>query len=1090
MATSEELLFVLRMQDAMSAALAPVVTQLNALGSSADDAKTSLDSISGNTALMATQSGAEAAASSMLSFRTAIASAAAAFVALKAGDDVMKSTLGTFGNYEQILLSVEKYSSMNQQQMHTFAEGFDALAASMPLPIEELGKMAALAASLGIQGPENINNFTSAVAKLSVASNLSGENLVKSIARMQNIFQEPANEALQLVSVIERVDNSTAATGRDVVRMAMDVAQATAAFHIGTTEATAIGGALAQLGVNAERGGTAVGRVFQSLREAASGELPKALTDLQGLLGMTTSQIAAIEKSSPTQLFDLFIQKLGQLINSGYTYDGLLKDLNLSQQLTGKSIVALATNWQSLGEKEIVAFNALSEQIPRADQEFAVFSQGLQQRIQLVSNNFDLLGKTIGGAVAPQAKAGLDQITAALQAVTQEFKSLSPSAQKAVADVIVFGGTFVGAATGVGLLVAALRTLGPLMFAGPWGIAAVAIGAVAAAVLTLNGAFDQEVEISTQTADLIARIAGNSTDAASAIGLMTDASRSYLELQTAAKLDELNQKLSDLKTAMTTDFAGQPFWQRVVNGLAQADGVESNSQTKLQQMLRMYTDGVASVDYFTQGVMDLAKSDPTLEKQALEVLTMGQNWAALNNQVNEYQLALSRLQNTNIPSQSSDAQQIYKSASEVGPPEATAGKNYAMGTGGGAHAQQVQQFITETNARIQAMNAETAAMGQSEAAYQAISRAEKEEADVRAVAKRAADLKLDTQATADLVAEYKAAADAYAQAQQQENLDKEVAGIETKIKDMGLETEALEKGKLAYDAYKASSKVDDQSAAYAQKLEDLGMEESAVRKLVQAYKDQANALATATTNYEQMQQQVAELKSLGSQMGSAFETAFDNLTTGGKTLSQTMNQLAQDISKAIMQALLFKPLETYIGNEVSSLFGSGGGSNANPFSLLGSLLGLGASGAGATATEGVIGNVGSLSGSQLTSSFGVAGLGFHKGGVVSNDGASFMRVVDASVFSNAPRYHDGLGNDEIAAILQRGERVITANQNQQLQSLLTQVGGNSGGVAQSQPNIVFNITTPNPSSFMASQSQIYGKAAAALRRTSVRNGAH
>ena len=53
---------------------------------------------------------------------------------------------------------------------------------------------------------------------------------------------------------------------------------------------------------------------------------------------------------------------------------------------------------------------------------------------------------------------------------------------------------------------------------------------------------------------------------------------------------------------------------------------------------------------------------------------------------------------------------------------------------------------------------------------------------------------------------------------------------------------------------------------------------------------------------------------------------------------------------------------------------------------------------------------------------------------------------------------------------------------------LTQVGGNTGGVAQSQPNIVFNITTPNSDSFQASQSQIYAKAGAALSRTAQRNG--
>ena len=194
-----------------------------------------------------------------------------------------------------------------------------------------------------------------------------------------------------------------------------------------------------------------------------------------------------------------------------------------------------------------------------------------------------------------------------------------------------------------------------------------------------DGRIRPEVEISQESADLIQKVGGNSTEAASAISQMTESTRTFLELQTTAKLDELNAKLRTTEDAGAVGFRGQTFWQRIVTGLAQADGVMDNSQTKLNQLLRMYTEGVAGVDYFTQHVADLAKSDPTIEAQALKVLNMGQQWAAANNQVQQYELALSRLQNTNIPSQSDNGQQIYNSASQVGPQPATGGKDYWRG---------------------------------------------------------------------------------------------------------------------------------------------------------------------------------------------------------------------------------------------------------------------------------------------------------------------------------------------------------------------------------------------------------------------------
>jgi hypothetical protein len=58
---------------------------------------------------------------------------------------------------------------------------------------------------------------------------------------------------------------------------------------------------------------------------------------------------------------------------------------------------------------------------------------------------------------------------------------------------------------------------------------------------------------------------------------------------------------------------------------------------------------------------------------------------------------------------------------------------------------------------------------------------------------------------------------------------------------------------------------------------------------------------------------------------------------------------------------------------------------------------------------------------------GGVGLGFggvyHRGGVVGQ--APVMgRLVPASVFRNAPRFHAGLRSDEIPSILQKGEEVV------------------------------------------------------------------
>jgi hypothetical protein len=73
------------------------------------------------------------------------------------------------------------------------------------------------------------------------------------------------------------------------------------------------------------------------------------------------------------------------------------------------------------------------------------------------------------------------------------------------------------------------------------------------------------------------------------------------------------------------------------------------------------------------------------------------------------------------------------------------------------------------------------------------------------------------------------------------------------------------------------------------------------------------------------------------------------------------------------------------------------------------------------ALQGGLGSVGSIGASFFGGGTGASVL--HAGGIVGQTPAP-KRYVHPAYFENAPRLHNGLGRDEFAAILQRGERVI------------------------------------------------------------------
>jgi hypothetical protein len=159
------------------------------------------------------------------------------------------------------------------------------------------------------------------------------------------------------------------------------------------------------------------------------------------------------------------------------------------------------------------------------------------------------------------------------------------------------------------------------------------------------------------------------------------------------------------------------------------------------------------------------------------------------------------------------------------------------------------------------------------------------------------------------------------------------------------------------------------------------------------------------TAYAKAKEALAELTQVYDLGKSSFEDFFSTLKSGFQN-GETAIQAFGDAAGKVLDDLANKALQMAADGIWNSIFGAlGGGSGGG---LLGSLLHLGGS-------------------STVGAGLGIAGAVLHDGGIAGADGYSSGRMFPASTWSNAPRYH--LGIDEVPAILQRGERVIPANQN-------------------------------------------------------------
>lgn len=230
-------------------------------------------------------------------------------------------------------------------------------------------------------------------------------------------------------------------------------------------------------------------------------------------------------------------------------------------------------------------------------------------------------------------------------------------------------------------------------------------------------------------------------------------------------------------------------------------------------------------------------------------------------------------------------------------------------------------------------------------------------------------------------------------------------------------------------------------------LEQLTQQREAVAALYQEYKD-----PETLQHLQALDQQIAQLSiSTEDWRGKIQDAATGSLTTffrelvdGSTSASEAIRNLAVNFTQALAQmaaqALAKKAIQS-IMDMFSQGDGEGGGAQvanaaaaglayAAPVTTAATVL----AGAGATVTAGATALAASAAALQAAAttlliansmSAGVA----HQGGIAGALGT--MRNVNPAMFWGAPRYHTGgvagLGPNEVPAILQRGEEVLTRN---------------------------------------------------------------
>jgi len=418
------------------------------------------------------QEAGDNAAAALGSVKAAAGLAGAALASLAVGGLVAATSAAA--DFEEQMVDVEKVT--NPQTARRMSSAIQDMAAEMPVAQGELAGIAEQAGRFGVEGSDNIRQFTETVAKMSVATDLSTQQAGESFARLSTLMDEPISKVGDMGNAINELSNNMATSSSEITDAALRSSGTLSQMGASSEDILALNAAMNEASESAERAGTRLRRLSQEIQN------PKKVEEFASALGMSTAEFETMRSEEPTALFKRMAETMGE---GGEASDALRSALSTTSQ---QALTGLSQNLEGLSDAQETA-NEQMEAGTSLNEEYEAASSTFNSELQVAKNRLRNVALQIGDNTLPVAADLLENINE-LIAELSEFNKESDGMAGTVALVATALGGFAVAVSSaisyLGGLSAVLGTVGSALtvLTGPVGVAIAAIALLAGAWAT------------------------------------------------------------------------------------------------------------------------------------------------------------------------------------------------------------------------------------------------------------------------------------------------------------------------------------------------------------------------------------------------------------------------------------------------------------------------------------------------------------------------------------------------------------------------------------------------------------------------------
>lgn len=304
-------------------------------------------------------------------------------------------------DFEDSFAGVKKTVDATPEQLAKIKQGIIDLSTTgidgrgaIPQTTTELNELAAAGGQLGIS-QENIVDFTEVMAQMGSATNLVGEEGAATLARFQNVMGVGQNEIRNIGSAIVDLGNHSATTESEIAEMALRMGKYGSSVRMSAADVLGYSAALSSLGIEAQMGGSAIGRTWLSIEKAVAngGEGLKAFAKYSG---KSAEEFKEQWNTDSSGAFNGLLKGLQSAENLTVALD----DLGINNTQDIQAMMALVNGYDLVTES-VNRSNTAYQENTALQEEFNAKNETTASKLANTKNNIVEAARSIGETMLP-----------------------------------------------------------------------------------------------------------------------------------------------------------------------------------------------------------------------------------------------------------------------------------------------------------------------------------------------------------------------------------------------------------------------------------------------------------------------------------------------------------------------------------------------------------------------------------------------------------------------------------------------------------------------------------------------------------------